>query len=192
MGALPDPASPIPGTHNHRRSPEAAPPLRAVPGPRPTAPDAEPTVPSQAPPAPPTPAPAPEPPAPDEPKAAEPEAPVDGGAQGEDARGLDLDRIAALRAWAAEHLRPPDLLNEATPGLKQLWEEALKGDHLPANPVVRVAEIARLVVALPVMAAAVLLAWSMVSAARTAALLLGAAALWIVLGSLAGAITDLL
>ncbi|QUX26377.1 MULTISPECIES: hypothetical protein [Nocardiopsis] len=195
MGALPDPASPIPGTHNHRRTPEAAPPLRAVPGPRPTAPDAEPTTPSQAPPAPPTPAPAPEPPAP-EPAAPASDVPQgtpeQDGAQGEDARGLDLDRIAALRAWAAEHLRPPDLLNEATPGLKQLWEDALRGDHLPANPVVRVAEIARLVVALPVMAAAVLLAWSMVSAARTAALLLGAAALWIVLGSLAGAITDLL
>ncbi|MBB6122197.1 hypothetical protein [Nocardiopsis algeriensis] len=180
MGALPDPASPIPGTHHdHRRSPEAAPPLRAVPGPRPaTAPEPEPTTP----PAPPPPAPEPEPPAAQKPQA---RAPKETG-------GLDLERIARLRAWAGEHLRPPDLVHQAAPGLKHLWEQALKGDHLPDHRLLRAAEVVRLAVSLPVMAAAILLAWSMVSAARTAALLLGAAALWIVLGSLAGAITELL
>lgn len=105
---------------------------------------------------------------------------------------LDLDRIQALRSWAGTHLRPPDLWHEASPGLKHLWEQALRGDHLPDNRVVRVAEIARMVLSLPLIAVSIMLAWSCVSAARQAALALAVASLWLVGSTLLSAVTDLL
>ncbi|MEU0237581.1 hypothetical protein ABZ234_07815 [Nocardiopsis sp. NPDC006198] len=187
MGALPDREPPIGAPH---RSRESAPPLWAVEARRPAN---EPQTPPEAPAEPPEAAPRPAPPVPP-PAPAAPATP--GGEDGPDKdevpyRGLDLDRVAALRAWAAEHLRPPDLLNEASPGLKQLWEQALKGDHLPENTVLRVAEVARLVVSLPVIGAAVLLAWSCVSAARQAALILAVLSLWVVGSALVSAVLAL-
>lgn len=177
MGALPDPASPAVGTPMRR--PEAAPPLRAVPRRR-TEPEPAPPPTTSAPP----PAATTRTPRPEESTTPEP-GPVSAGS------GLDLDKVAALRTWAGEHLRPPDLVHQAAPGLKHLWEQAVKGDHLPDNRVLRAAEVVRLAVSLPVIAASVLLAWSLVSAARTAALLLGVAALWVVASTLLGAAAEL-
>lgn len=169
MGALPD-REPLVGALPRR--PEAAPPLSVVPSVR------RPRKPN------PTPAPNQQQAAPDQPK---PHTDPEKG-QG----GLDLEQVAAVRTWALEHLRPPDLLNQASPGLKQLWDQALKGEHLPTNRFLRGAEMVRLAISLPVIAAATLLAWSMVSAARTAALLLGVAAVWMVASTLIDAVTKLL
>lgn len=176
MGALPDREPPA-GAEPYK-SPDQAPPLFAVPGAR-----SEPAP--ATPPAPPKAAQRPAPPA------ASPATSVEPAVE-EKTGGLDLDKVTALRAWAVEHLRPPDLLNESSPGLKGLWEQALKGDHLPDNPVVRVAEVARLVVSLPLIGVAVLLAWSCVSAARQAALALAVLAVWVLASTLVSAVTDLL
>ena len=176
MGALPDREPPVGAP---RRRPESAPPLSVVPGAGRPATD---PVPAAS-----TPAPVPPQPAPSAPTTADTE-PVSEETGG----GLDLDKVAALRTWAAEHLRPPDLVNEATPGLKQLWEQALKGDHLPENRVLRAAEVARLVLSLPVIAASVLLAWSCVSAARQAALALALGALYLLGSTLLSAAKELL
>ena len=170
------------------RRPEAAPSLWAVPARRPaTEPEPTPTSTPVPPPAAPRPAPPTAPPAP----AAPAEGDDDQDQDEAPARGLDLDQVAAARAWVAAHLRPPDLLNQATPGLRQLWEQALQGDHLPAHPVLRVAEVARLVVSLPVIALAVLLAWTCVSAARQAALALVLTSLWVLGIALVGAVRAL-
>jgi len=138
-------------------------------------------------------APAPPPAAPRPAPPTAPAAPAETAAHDQEAPGggLDLDKVAALRTWAAAHLRLPDLLNESSPGLKALWVEALKGDHLPDNTVVRVAEVARLVVSLPVIGAAVLLAWTCVSAARQAVLALAVISLWVVVTALISAVTAL-
>lgn len=188
MGALPD-RQPRPPA----RTPDQAPPLQVVSRPPeaapPPMPPEDPETPGeQAAPdqgsteaGPQESAEAPDEGAPQEPEAAE-----------EPDGGLDLDRIAAWRTWAVEHLRPPDLVHQASPGLKTLWEQATRGEHLPANALLQVAERARLAVSLPVIAAAVLLAWAMVSPARQAALLAVVGALWVLGSVLLSAAAELL
>lgn len=177
MGALPDPASPIPGTrHDHRLDPRSAPPLRAVPGPRPTAPDAEPTPP----PAPPTPAPAPEPPAP-EPAAPAPDAPQGAPEQDGDDHGQDQEVLEGPPWWA--HLRPPDLWDTPAPTIREELARAWRGDHLPESGPWRYAETARTGVSALINVVLLALVHINRSAGRQAAALLFAAAVFLVLAT---------
>lgn len=174
MGALPD-REPLVGAQPSK-SPDQAPPLFAVPG-RPIA----------------APAPRPEPVAPPapEPEPA-PGSAVDPQDQQEVAHEQEEPSGERLRAWFQGHMEGLDVWSKPIPPLGQIWEKALKGDHLPASPVWRLGEIARLVVSLPLSAAAYLLAFSLVSAPRTVGLCVVAIAAWTVASTLVSAVVELL
>lgn len=191
MGALPEHESPVGA---QRRSPEMAPPLRAVPRREQSPPETGGAGPRSAPP--PPEAPVAEPVAPDADQTGQ-QAPDRGqqaassGECPEEGGGLDLDRIAALRAWAGEHLLPPDVWNAPAPPLKQLWAQTLAARHLPSAPVVQVAERVRVAISLPLVGGLCLLAWCLTSAARTAAALVVAGALWVLVSTLVAAAAEL-
>lgn len=184
MGALPEHESPVGA---QRRSPEMAPPLRAVPRREQSPPETGGAGPRSAPPLPE--APVAEPVAPDADQTGQQAA--SSGEALEEGGGLDLDRIAALRAWAGEHLRPPDVWNAPAPPLRQLWAQTLAARHLPSAPVVQVAERVRVAISLPLVGGLCLLAWCLTSAARTAALLVVAGALWVLVSTLVAAVAEL-
>lgn len=174
MGALPD-REPLVGAQPSKR-PDQAPPLFAVPG-RPIA----------------APAPRPEPVAPSEPEPEPaPGSAVDPQDQEEVAHEQEEPSGERLRVWFQGHMEGLDVWSKPIPPLGQIWEKALKGDHLPASPVWRVGEIARLVVSLPLSAAAYLLAFSLVSAPRTVGLFVVAIAAWTVASTLVSAVVELL
>ena len=199
MGALPEPHEPPAGAL--RRSPEMAPPLRAVPRcTEASTPEPERAGPRSAPP----------------PPAAEPVAPeaqqdpdqerqdATGGGAGEagpeeeghqeqdQGPGLDVESLHHLRSQVLQALSKADLWSQSLPPLSQVWAQALEGEHLPAHPVLRVGEVARLVVSLPLAWLAGLVAFCLVSAPRTAALAAGAVSVWLVVSTLVGAAAELL
>lgn len=171
MGALPD-REPLVGAQS--KSPDQAPPLFAVPRrPAPGARSAEPPRSGPVEAAPTT----------------EPERPTEASPQEVDQQEASGER---LKAWFQGHMQGLDVWSKPIPPLSQIWERALKGDHLPASPVWRVGEIARLVVSLPLSALAYLLAFSLVSAPRTAGLCVVAIAAWTVVSTLVSAVVELL
>lgn len=206
MGALPEPEPPVGA---QRRSPEMAPPLRAVPRRAQPRPEAGGAGPRSAPPEAPGEAPVAGPVAPqtgrddknapdqerrDHSEGASPEAPDEaaGEAGPQEGPGLDVETLQHLRSWVLSQLERADAWSRPMPALSQVWAAALEGEHLPAHPVLRVGEIARLVVSLPLAYLAALFAFCLVSAPRTGALAAAVGALWVLVSTLVSAASDLL